>query len=167
MYRKRHIYIVHIQRLVLRAHYYDSLISVIIRSKFKILLICAHFYMCTYFNVSPLINSRAEVELYTCLLKRRDFDGNDYMSSLLYFQICVFVTYHYILYHSFSTICTCTYMISLDFAESHETNSNVYLNLNIKQSCILSKQIVPVESPSTLKIDRNNFLLEATNYNIS
>ena len=116
MYRKRHIYIVNIPRLVLRAHYYDSLISVIIRSKFKILLICAHFYMCTYFNVSPLINSRAEVELYTCLLKRRDFDGNDYMSSLLYFQICVFVpyhndiiiTYHYILYRSFLAICTCT-----------------------------------------------------------
>ena len=57
--------------------------------------------------------------------------------------------------------------ISLDFDESHETNSNVYFNLNIKQSCILSKQIVLVESPSTLKIDRNNFLLEATNYNIS
>ena len=93
MYRKRHIYIVNIQRLVLRAHYYDSLISVIIRSKFKILLICAHFYLCTHFNVYPLINARAEVEIHCCLLKRRDFAGNDYMSSLLYFQIYVIKYY--------------------------------------------------------------------------
>ena len=47
--------------------------------------------------------------------------------------------------------------LNFDFDQFHENNSNVYTNLNIKQSCILLKQIVPVVAPFSLQIDSNNF----------